>query len=160
MNAADIVKIKRDTFKKAGELAKSRIIEDANNGVFQNDKASVPKYSDTYRNYKVRGMVGFRGKKLKQYKGKSINTSPKPNMRLTGETLRRINVKNIVDGFKLVFARGQIVEANANRSKANHRYDIYDLSKKNRDRIEKFFMKRIEKNIKEYTSKPVNIRIG
>jgi hypothetical protein len=29
MNAADIVKIKRDTFKKAGELAKSRIIEDA-----------------------------------------------------------------------------------------------------------------------------------
>ena len=77
-------------------------------------------------------------------------------MNLTGETTRRISVRNISDGFKLVFARGQIVEGNANR----HGYDLYDLSKKNRDRIAKFFMKRIEKNIKEYTSKPVNIRVG
>ena len=160
MRNQDIHKIPRNIFKKAGELAKSRIIEDADQGIFQNNKQNLKYKSNTYRNYKVRGMVGFRGKKLKQFKGKSTNTSPKPNMRLTGETLRRINVKNIVDGFKLVFARGQIVEANANRSKANHRYDIYDLSKKNRDRIEKFFMKRIEKNIKEYTIKPVNIRVG
>ena len=155
MNAVDIVKIKRDTFKKAGELAKSRIIEDANNGVFQNDKASVPKYSDTYRNYKVRGMVGFRGKKLKQYKGKSINTSPKPNMRLTGETLRRIAVRNIKNGFRLIFARGGIVEGNANRG-----YDIYDLNDKNYNSIMNFIANRLDINIKKYTEKPITIKVG
>ena len=155
MNAADIVKIKRDTFKKAGELAKSRIIEDANNGVFQNDKASVPKYSDTYRNYKVRGMVGFRGKKLKQYKGKSINTSPKPNMRLTGETLRRIAVKNIKNGFRLIFARGGIVEGNADKG-----YDIYDLNDKNYNSIMNFIANRLDINIKKYTEKPITIKVG
>ena len=155
MNAADIVKIKRDTFKKAGELAKSRIIEDANNGVFQNDNASVPKYSDTYRNYKVRGMVGFRGKKLKQYKGKSINTSPKPNMRLTGETLRRIAVRNIKNGFRLIFARGGIVEGNANRG-----YDIYDLNDKNYNSIMNFIANRLDINIKKYTEKPITIKVG
>ena len=155
MNAADIVKIKRDTFKKAGELAKSMIIEDANNGVFQNDKASVPKYSDTYRNYKVRGMVGFRGKKLKQYKGKSINTSPKPNMRLTGETLRRIAVRNIKNGFRLIFARGGIVEGNANRG-----YDIYDLNDKNYNSIMNFIANRLDINIKKYTEKPITIKVG
>ena len=155
MNAADIVKIKRDTFKKAGELAKSRIIEDANNGVFQNDKASVPKYSDTYRNYKVRGMVGFRGKKLKQYKGKSINTSPKPNMRLTGETLRRIAVRNIKNGFRLIFARGGIVEGNADKG-----YDIYDLNDKNYNSIMNFIANRLDINIKKYTEKPITIKVG
>ena len=155
MNAADIVKIKRDTFKKAGELAKSKIIEDANNGVFQNDKASVPKYSDTYRNYKVRGMVGFRGKKLKQYKGKSINTSPKPNMRLTGETLRRIAVRNIKNGFRLIFARGGIVEANADIG-----YDIYDLNNKNYNSIMNFIANRLDINIKKYTEKPITIKVG
>ena len=155
MNAADIVKIKRDTFKKAGELAKSKIIEDANNGVFQNDKPSVPKYSDTYRNYKVRGMVGFRGKKLKQYKGKSINTSPKPNMRLTGETLRRIAVRNIKNGFRLIFARGGIVEANADIG-----YDIYDLNNKNYNSIMNFIANRLDINIKKYTEKPITIKVG
>ena len=155
MNAVDIVKIKRDTFKKAGELAKSRIIEDANNGVFQNDKASVPKYSDTYRNYKVRGMVGFRGKKLKQYKGKSINTSPKPNMRLTGETLRRIAVRNIKNGFRLIFARGGIVEGNADKG-----YDIYDLNDKNYNSIMNFIANRLDINIKKYTEKPITIKVG
>ena len=155
MNAADIVKIKRDTFKKAGELAKSRIIEDANNGVFQNDKASVPKYSDTYRNYKVRGMVGFRGKKLKQFKGKSTNTSPKPNMRLTGETLRRIAVRNIKNGFRLIFARGGIVEGNADKG-----YDIYDLNDKNYNSIMNFIANRLDINIKKYTEKPITIKVG
>ena len=155
MNAADIVKIKRDTFKKAGELAKSRIIEDANNSVFQNDKAKVPKYSDTYRNYKVRGMVGFRGKKLKQYKGKSINTSPKPNMRLTGETLRRIAVRNIKNGFRLIFARGGIVEGNADKG-----YDIYDLNDKNYNSIMNFIANRLDINIKKYTEKPITIKVG
>ena len=157
MNAADIVKIKRDTFKKAGELAKSRIIEDADKGVFQNNRSGFGYKSRTYKRYKQKGMTGASGSKLKAFRGKSTNTKVNNvNMRLTGETLRRINVKNLVDGFKLVFARGQIVEGNANR----HGYDLYDLSKKNRDRIAKFFMKRIEKNIKNYTSKPINIKIG
>ena len=157
MNAADIVKIKRDTFKKAGELAKSRIIEDADKGVFQNNRSGFGYKNRTYKRYKQKGMTGASGSKLKAFRGKSTNTKVNNvNMRLTGETLRRINVKNLVDGFKVVFARGQIVEGNANR----HGYDIFDLNKKNLKRLFRFFEKRIEKNIKEYTSKPVNIRVG
>tara|TARA_B100000424_G_C22907218_1_gene482575 strand:+ start:486 stop:959 length:474 start_codon:yes stop_codon:yes gene_type:complete len=157
MRNQDIHKIPRNIFKKAGELAKSRIIEDADKGIFQNNRQNFKYKSKTYRRYKSNAMTGANKTKLKAFRGKSTNTKVNNvNMRLTGETLRRINVKNLVDGFKLVFARGQIVEGNANR----HGYDLYDLSEKNRDRIAKFFMKRIEKNIKEYTSKPVNIRVG
>ena len=157
MRNQDIHKIPRNIFKKAGELAKSRIIEDADKGIFQNNKQNFKYKSKTYRRYKSNAMTGANKTKLKAFRGKSTNTKVNNvNMRLTGETLRRINVKNLVDGFKLVFARGQIVEGNANR----HGYDIFDLNKKNLKRLFRFFEKRIENNIKEYTSKPINIRVG
>ena len=38
MRNQDIHKIARNIFKKAGELAKSRILEDASKGIFQNEK--------------------------------------------------------------------------------------------------------------------------
>ena len=157
MRNQDIHKIPRNIFKKAGELAKSRIIEDADKGIFQNNRQNFKYKSKTYRRYKSNAMTGANKTKLKAFRGKSTNTKVNNvNMRLTGETLRRINVKNIDDGFKLVFARGQIVEGNANR----HGYDIFDLNKKNLKRLFRFFEKRIENNIKEYTSKPINIRVG
>ena len=157
MRIQDIDKIARNIFKKAGELAKSRIIEDADKGIFQNNRQNFKYKSKTYRRYKSNAMTGANKTKLKAFRGKSTNTKVNNvNMRLTGETLRRINVKNLVDGFKLVFARGQIVEGNANR----HGYDIFDLNKKNLKRLFRFFEKRIENNIKEYTSKPINIRVG
>ena len=157
MRNQDIHKIPRNIFKKAGELAKSRIIEDADKGIFQNNRQNFKYKSKTYRRYKSKAMPGANNTKLKAFIGKSTNTKVNNvNMRLTGETLRRINVKNLVDGFKLVFARGQIVEGNANR----HGYDIFDLNKKNLKRLFRFFEKRIENNIKEYTSKPINIRVG
>tara|TARA_Y100000401_G_scaffold61260_1_gene48552 strand:- start:1824 stop:2294 length:471 start_codon:yes stop_codon:yes gene_type:complete len=156
MRNQDIHKIPRNIFKKAGELAKSRILEDASKGIFQNEKKNLRYKSKSYRKYKSKGMVGSKGK-LKGFENTGIDTTTKfVNMNLTGETTRRISVKNISDGFKLVFARGQIVEGNANR----HGYDIFDLNKKNLKRLFRFFETRIEKNIKEYTSKPVNIRIG
>ena len=157
MRNQDIHKIPRNIFKKAGELAKSRIIEDADKGIFQNNRQNFKYKSKTYKRYKSNAMTGANKTKLKAFRGKSTNTKVNNvNMRLTGETLRRINVKNLVDGFKLVFARGQIVEGNANR----HGYDIFDLNKKNLKRLFRFFEKRIENNIKEYTSKPINIRVG
>ena len=157
MRNQDIHKIPRNIFKKAGELAKSRIIEDADKGIFQNNRQNFKYKSKTYRRYKSNAMTGANKTKLKAFRGKSTNTKVNNvNMRLTGETLRRINVKNLVDGFKLVFAKGQIVEGNANR----HGYDIFDLNKKNLKRLFRFFEKRIENNIKEYTSKPINIRVG
>ena len=156
MNAADIVKIKRDTFKKAGELAKSRIIEDADKGVFQNNRSGFGYKNRTYKKYKQKGMTGASGSKLKAFRGKSTNTKVNNvNMRLTGETLRRIAVKNIKNGFRLIFARGGIVEGNANRG-----YDIYDLNDKNYNSIMNFIANRLDINIKKYTEKPITIKVG
>jgi hypothetical protein len=156
MRNQDIHKIPKKIFIKAGELAKSRILEDASKGIFQNEKKNLKYKSESYRKYKSKGMVGSKGK-LKAFKNKGIDTTTNfVNMNLTGETTRRINVKTVINGFKLVFARGQIVEGNANR----HGYDIFDLNKKNLKRLFRFFESRIEKNIKNYTSKPINIKIG
>tara|TARA_R110000744_G_scaffold45047_1_gene100231 strand:- start:173 stop:649 length:477 start_codon:yes stop_codon:yes gene_type:complete len=157
MRNQDIHKIPRKIFQKAGELAKSRIIEDADQGVFQNEKKNLKYKSKTYRKYKSNAMTNLSGSKLKAFRGKSVNTKVNNvNMRLTGETLRRINVKTITDGFRLVFARGQIVQANAD----NHDYDIFGLNKKNLQRLSKFFEQRIDRNIKEYTKNPINIKVG
>ena len=101
-------------------------------------------------------MTGASGSKLKAFRGKSTNTKVNNvNMRLTGETLRRIAVKNIKNGFRLIFARGGIVEGNANRG-----YDIYDLNDKNYNSIMNFIANRLDINIKKYTEKPITIKVG
>ena len=156
MRNQDIHKIPRNIFKKAGELAKSRIIEDADKGIFQNNRQNFKYKSKTYRRYKSNAMTGANKTKLKAFRGKSTNTKVNNvNMRLTGETLRRIAVKNIKNGFRLIFARGGIVEGNADKG-----YDIYDLNDKNYNSIMNFIANRLDINIKKYTEKPITIKVG
>ena len=166
--ASDIPKIPRGLFKQAAEKAKSLIILDASKGMFQNDKSGFsyasPENPYSYVNYKARSMRKLgrglkktgRGDRIKGLKGKSLDTTTAfVNMRLTGATLRRISAKSIKDGFKLVFANGDIIEGNAKRG-----YVLNDLRDKNYKVIEDMIGRQLDKNINTYTSKPITYKIG
>jgi len=166
--AADIPKITRGLFKQAAEKAKSLIILDASKGKFQNDKSGFsyasPENPYSYVRYKARSMRKYgrglkktgRGDRIKGFKGKSLDTTTSfVNMKLTGETLRRISAKSIKDGFKLVFANGDIIEGNAERG-----YVLADLRDKNYRVIEDMIGRQLDKNINAYTVKAETFEIG
>ncbi len=76
-------------------------------------------------------------------------------MRLTGQTLWKIAVKTIKDGFKLVFANGGIVEGNSNRG-----YVLDDLRDENYLKIEKMLDIQLDRNIKKYTQVKMTLPMG
>mgnify|MGYP003112305529 FL=1 len=163
LKAQDIPKFPKGLMKKAGEKAKSLIIEDADNGIFQNNQKKLS-YSEPYATLKQGSMRRSgrglkkkgKGTRFKAFKGKSLNTETAfVNMRLTGQTLRRIAVKTIKDGFKLVFANGGIVEGNANRG-----YVLDDLRDENYLKIEKMLGIQLDRNIKKYTQVKMTLPMG
>jgi hypothetical protein len=170
----ELVKFDVNVFKKAGQIAKQLIVSDAGKGKFQGKPSGPFSYSnkganigwrkikgknvflDSYKNFKSRGMTIPDYGKLPKFQGIQVNTDvSKVNMKLTGETLRRISVKLIKDGFKLVFAKGQIVEGNAKRN-----YTLNDLSSKNQDRLANFVGNILGKKLKLYIQKETNIIIS
>lgn len=154
MKAKDIMKIGRSTWMKAGQMAKGLIMQDAAKGQFQNDAKNLKYKSKEYKDYKAAGMVGKRGKKLKGFAGPSINRDTRfKNMKLTGETLRRISVKPKKDSFELNYERGEIVLGNSDA-------DIYDLRTKNREKVMDTIMVDISRKADKYMAKDVNIKIG
>lgn len=154
MKAQDIIKISRSTWMKAGQMAKGLIQQDADKGKFQNEKKNISYKSKQYTDYKSAGMVGKRGKKLKGFKGASINRNTKfKDMKLTGETLRRISVKPLKDSFELNYERGEIVLGNDDA-------DIYDLRNANREKVMDTIMADISRKANKYMAEDVNIKIG
>ena len=170
----ELVKFDVNVFKKAGQIAKQLIVSDAGQGKFQGKPSGPFPYSnkgagvgwrkikgknvfiDSYKNFKSRGMTIPNYGKLTKFKGIQLNTDvSKVNMKLTGETLRRISVKLIKDGFKLVFAKGQVVEGNAKRN-----YTLNDLSSKNQDKLANFVGNILGKKLKLYIQKETNITIS
>tara|TARA_R100000808_G_scaffold7129_2_gene21046 strand:+ start:5210 stop:5734 length:525 start_codon:yes stop_codon:yes gene_type:complete len=170
--ASDIPKIPGSLWQKAGEKAKGLILTDASKGQFQSKRTTKYKYSGsndtadphTYFARKKRDMrklgrglnkVG-QGDRYKGLEGKSLSKEVGfVNMRLTGKTQRRIKAESIKNGFKLIFARGEIVEGNAKRG-----YILNDLRDKNYKVIEDMVGQQLDKNINKYTSKPETFRIG
>ena len=113
-----------------GEFARGAIIVDADSGKFQNGKSGF-QYSPKYKLLKANDMRDDKGKRLPGYEGARINTETSyVNMRLTGETFARIQVKSKDYETSLVYPDAEIVEKNAKRG-----YDIFDISNKNLDAI-------------------------
>jgi len=176
--ASDIPKIPKFLWDKARVKVLSMIKKDASEGIFQNGKRNF-KYStkgsgvgwrtikvkgnskrvfiDSYGNMKRRGMEIPGYGRIKKYEGVRINRSKSGwvDMSLTGETLNRITTKSIKDGFKLVFARGDIVEGNAKRG-----YVLADLRDENYKVIEKMIGTQLDRNIRKYTTKSETFKIG
>ena len=174
MKLSEVAKIDSKTFQRLGIIARQLIVSDAGKGNFQGKPSGPFSYStkgakvgwrtinekkvyiDSYKNYKSRGMTIPNYGKLTKFQGVQVNTDvSKVNMKLTGETLRRISVKAIKDGFKLVFARGQIVEGNAKRN-----YTLNDLTSKNRDKLTKFLSEKLGQKLQIYVSTETNIEVS
>ena len=82
--------------------------------------------------------------------------SDRVTMLLSGNTARRITPEGKKDRALLIFLEGDRVEWN----EKNNNYIIADLSPKNRDSSALFLQRIVDRNVKKYESKPLNIKIG
>ena len=116
MKAQDVAIFSRRFMDELGAVMKDRIILDADEGKFQNNKKKL-KYKSA--EYKIRKKAGkaLSGKK----KGVSADTQTSfVNMRLSGDTLNRMQSVVTNKGFDITYSNGEIVLGNANRG-----YDLY-----------------------------------
>ena len=141
MKASDIANFTKTNYGQLASHARGLIVKDMNNGVMQN---GIFNYKS--RDYAARKATGKLGK---------FRKSDRVTMLLSGETARRIRPEGKRDRALLVFERGTIVEANEKRG-----YKIADLSGKNRDSSARFLQKIVDRKVKKYESKPINIKIG
>ena len=141
MKASDIANFTKTNYGQLASHARGLIVKDMNNGVLQN---GIFKYKS--KDYAAKKATGALGK---------FRKSDRVTMLLSGETARRIRPEGKRDRALLVFERGTIVEANEKRG-----YKIADLSGKNRDSSARFLQKIVDRNVKKYESKPINIKIG
>ena len=140
-----------------GEIMAGRIVQDADSGKFQNNKKSLSYKSAEYKTAKKRGMTSLRtGKKYKSLTGTSTDTQTNfVNMRLTGDTLKRIGAVATSKGFTISFENGEIVTGNAKRG-----YDLYGLSNKNLSFLAKNLENEIERKVRKYEADDLDIHLG
>ena len=142
MKARDIANFSKTNWGQLAVHAKGLIFKDMNKGVLQN---GVHKYKS--KEYAAKKATGALGKYRK---------SDKVTMLLSGNTARRITPEGKKDRATLIFLEGDIVKWNED----NNNYVIADLSGKNRDKSALFLQRIVDRNVKKYESKPINIKIG
>ena len=148
MKAEDVAIFSRRFMEELGAIMKDRIILDADEGKFQNNKKKL-KYKSA--EYKLRKKAGKAGKK-----GVSTDTETSfVNMRLTGDTLNRIKGVGTKNGFAITYANGEIVEGNAKRG-----YDLYGLSDKNMSYLATHLENEIQRKILIYEAQDETINLG
>ena len=148
MKAQDIVEIPVNIWKKVGGRAATKIVKNADKGLDKDGKR-FKKYTSDYAEAKAAGKAAPKGVSA------SRQTSP-PNLRLTSMMLNSISAqKPTKNGVDIVFRDGLKIEGNAKRGR-----DIYGLSPDNQVQIDKTLSEHIEKNIKEYARKSIEIKIG
>ena len=140
-----------------GEKMAGRIVHDADRGVFQNNTRSHKYKSAEYKTAKKRGMTSLRtGKKYEFLDSSSTDTQTNfVNMRLTGDTLKRIGAVATSKGFTISFENGEIVTGNAKRG-----YDLYGLSNKNLSFLAKNLENEIERKVRKYEADDLDIHLG
>ena len=155
--ASEIPIFSNQFMKELGGIMAGRIVADADRGVFQNNKKSLSYKSAEYKTAKKRGMTSLRtGKKYKSLTGTSTDTQTNfVNMRLTGDTLKRIGAVATSKGFTISFENGEIVTGNAKRG-----YDLYGLSNKNLSFLAKNLENEIERKVRKYEADDLDIHLG
>ena len=172
-NAKDIIHITPTDWHKVAIKMRGYIVGDMDKGKLQgpqgrysNNGANVgwrtikvkgknqPIFIDSYKNKKARRFEPVRPKDLQ---GKPLNVHTKSvNMKLTGETQRRIMAEGKTDGAYVVFGNADIIKANENRG-----YIIRDLNNRNKAKTIKLVGDIIQKRINKYhKSKDINININ
>jgi len=171
--AKDIINLNQTDWHKLAIYIRGLIIGDMDRGKLQGRQRSYSNkgagvgwrtikvkgknqaiFIDSYKNAKSKGFEPYRPKSLI---GKALNRHTKSvNMKLTGETQRKIMPEGKTDSAYVIFGNADIILGNEKRG-----YIIRDLSNKNKSktvkRIEHVVQKRIDKYHK---SKDLNINIG
>lgn len=148
MKATDVAVFTKRFMDRTAEIMSGRIVLDADDGKFQNNKKRL-KYKSA--EYKLRKKAGKAGKK-----GVSTDTQTNfVNMRLTGDTLNRIKGVGTKNGFAITYDNGEIVEGNAKRG-----YDLYGLSNKNMSFLATHLENEIERKVRLYEAQDQTLNIG
>ena len=155
--ASEIPIFSNQFMKELGEIMAGRIVQDAGDGKFQNNKRGLNYKSAEYKTAKKRGMTSLRtGKKYKSLGTSSTDTHTNfVNMRLTGDTLKRIGAVATNKGFTITFDNGEIVTGNA-----KHGYDLFGLSNKNLSFLANDLENEIERKIRKYEADDLDVNLG
>ena len=152
MKAEDVAMFSRRFMKELGAIMKDRIILDADEGKFQNNKKKL-KYKSA--DYKMRKKAG-KAISLKKKKNVSADTQTSfVNMRLSGDTLNRMQSVVTNKGFDITYSNGEIVLGNANRG-----YDLYGLSNKNFAYLANQMEGELQRKIRLYEADDIEINLG
>ena len=146
--ASDIPIFSNQYMEELGEVMAGRIVHDADRGVFQNNTKSHKYKSADY--------------KARKKSGTPVSGSTRAdthtsfvNMRLTGDTLKRIGAVATSKGFTITFDNGEIITGNAKRG-----YDLYGLSNKNLSFLATNLETEIERKIRKYEADDLDIKLG
>tara|TARA_R100000458_G_C8271035_1_gene245763 strand:- start:1444 stop:1908 length:465 start_codon:yes stop_codon:yes gene_type:complete len=151
MKAQDLAVFTAQFMDETAEIMAGRIVLDADDGKFQNNKKNLKYKSAEYKLRKKAGKA-LSGKK----RGVSADTQTKfVNMRLSNDTLNRIKGVGTKNGFAITYANGEIVEGNAKRG-----YDLYGLSDKNMSYLATHLENEIQRKILIYEAQDETINLG
>ena len=146
--ASDIPIFSKRFMGETGEIMAGRIVQDAGRGVFQNNTKSHRYKSAIY--------------KARKKAGKAVSGSTSAdthtsfvNMRLTGDTLKRIGAVATSKGFTITFDNGEIITGNAKRG-----YDLYGLSNKNLSFLATNLENEIERKVRKYEADDITVNLG
>jgi|TARA_Y100000356_G_C11165870_1_gene238590 hypothetical protein len=148
MKATEVAVFTKRFMDRTAEIMAGRIVLDADDGKFQNNKRRL-KYKSA--EYKIRKKAGKAG-------GKGVSTDRNinfVNMRLTGDTLNRIKGVGTKNGFAITYDNGEIVQGNADRG-----YDLYGLSNKNMSFLATHLENEIERKIRLFEAQDQTLNIG
>jgi len=146
--ASDIPIFSNQYMEKLGEIMAGRIVHDADRGVFQNNTKSHKYKSAEYKARKKSGTLDTGSTSA------DTHTSF-VNMRLTGDTLKKIGAVATSKGFTITFDNGEIVTGNA-----KHGYDLFGLSNKNLSFLATNLETEIERKIRKYEADDLDIKLG
>tara|TARA_R110002020_G_scaffold197230_2_gene398283 strand:+ start:247 stop:702 length:456 start_codon:yes stop_codon:yes gene_type:complete len=145
--ASEIPIFSNQFMKEIGAIMAGRIVQDADRGKFQNNKKNLKYKSAEYKTRKKAGTA---------VEVTSADTQTNfVNMRLTGDTLKRIGAVATSKGFTITFENGEIVTGNAKRG-----YDLYGLSNDNMSFLAKNLENEIERKVRKYEADDLDIHLG
>lgn len=119
--------------KVIGKLVIKEVRKDMANGLMQNNKQKLPYKSNTYAEYKRRGMERKTdGKRLKAFRGQSISSrqTKHVDMTLTGKTKSGFGVKSAAVNLLVMAFRSR--DAKKVKGNQKHGYDLIGLNDKNK----------------------------
>ena len=151
MKAQDVAMFSRRFMGELGAIMKDRIIFDADRGVFQNNKKKLKYKSAEYKMRKKAGKA-LSGKR----KGVSADTQTSfVNMRLSGDTLNRMQSVVTNKGFDITYTNGEIVLGNA-----EHGYNLYGLNNRNFAFLANQMEGELQRKIRLYEADDIEINLG